>query len=42
VKANFTTETSGGLKRVSFATKQIEALLQTGAWINMDGIAALG
>lgn len=38
-KADFTTETSGGLKRVSLATKQIEALPQTGAWINMDGIS---
>lgn len=39
-KAHFTTETSGGIKKISLKEKTIETLKQGKRWINMDGISS--
>lgn len=36
-KPDFTTETSGGVQKISLKTKKIKALDHNGRWINMDG-----
>lgn len=41
-KDDFTTETSGNIKKISLKTKKIETLGQEGLWLNMDGIARYG
>lgn len=38
-KDDFSTETSGRLKRISMSTKAIETLGREDRWVNMDGIA---
>jgi len=38
-KDDFSTETTGNLKKISLRTKKIKTLGQDGRWINMDGIA---
>lgn len=38
-KDDFSTETSGSLKRISLKTRAIQTLEQEGRWINMDGIS---
>ena len=39
-KADFTTEASGNLKKISLKDKNIETLEQDNRWINMDGISS--
>lgn len=41
-KADFTTDTSGNIKKISLKTKKIETLDQGARWNNMDGIARYG
>ena len=36
---DFTTETSGNIKKISLKTQQIETLDHEGQWLNLDGIA---
>lgn len=38
IKKDFSTETSGNIKKISLQTKKIETLNQGGNWFNMDGI----
>lgn len=38
IQADFSTETSGGLKRISLDTKEIERLSDGAQWMNLDGI----
>ena len=40
-KADFTTETTGGLKRISLKTKNIETLTNGESWMNLDGLHAV-
>ena len=39
-KDDFTTETSGSIKKISLISKEILTNKQNGQWINMDGISA--
>lgn len=41
-KADFTTDTTGNIKKISLKTKKIETLDQGARWNNMDGIARYG
>jgi len=38
-KDDFTTETSGNIKKISLKTKKIETLDHEGQWLNLDGIS---
>lgn len=40
-KADFSTETTGNLKRISLKTKNIETLTNTENWMNLDGLHVL-
>lgn len=39
-KDDFSTETSGNIKKISRSNKKLETLEQEGLWINMDGISS--
>lgn len=41
-KADFTTDTTGSIKKISLKTKRIETIDQGDRWNNMDGIARYG
>jgi len=40
-RADFTTETTGSLKRIALHTKRIETLSDGSEWMNLDGIAPI-
>jgi len=41
VQADFSTKTSGSLKRINLSTKQIETLSHEETWMNLDGVQVL-